>query len=80
MTTNYIYYIIYATITNFDIFTIGDHLICLSKCLCNKFCNIGFNIFTKWWVVPDDVSPTISSIMCILLFLKCELFRISTFI
>ena len=55
MTTNYIYYIIYATITNFDIFTTEDHLICLSKCLSNKFCNIGFNIFTKWWVVPDDI-------------------------
>ena len=39
-----------------------------------------FNIFTKCWVVPDDISPSIYSFMCVLFFLKREFFRISTFI
>ena len=59
MTTDYIFYIIYATITNFDIIATEDLVIFVisTKCLSNKcknICNITFNIFTNI-VVPDNI-------------------------
>ena len=56
MTTDYIIYIIYATITNFDIIAIEDLVIFVisTKCLsntCKNIRNITFNIFTN--IGPD---------------------------
>ena len=60
MTTDYICRIVSAT--NFDIITIEDLPILM---ISTKmfFRNIGFNIFSKRWVVPDDISPSSSSFM-----------------
>ena len=59
MTTDYIFYIIYAAITNFDVITIEDLVtfVTFTKFLSNKcknIHNITFNIFTN--IGPDDIS------------------------
>ena len=58
MTTDYMFHIIYAPITNFDIITIEGPVtfVILPKCLSNKcrnICNITFNISTN--IGPDNI-------------------------
>ena len=54
MTTDYVFYITYASITNFEL--LGLKILCylwfLTKCLSNKY-YINFNIFTD--IGPDNV-------------------------